>query len=437
MDRDSFHRLCLTFVMVVCSVVPSLGQNQENVDPSYLVGMISLIAREPVLRELQIEPDSDELLRIRLLLKSFPVTLKQRINFPAQEDRKQPRTPQEVFADVESEYVEQLKVLLTPSQYDRLRQIHWQRWGFQALHDAELREALELTAEQVDGLNSLHNLFETQKRDLESQRDALQDRGGDISDVRASLRKITKDRDRAYDDVLTADQRIRFTELKGRPFKLSRPETATKPEPPVIAQSRSRGILFLIGKEPVEVELGIENDYPLVAKLRALAKQYASHLNEVRRKSRGEEQNWRQELESKLYDKYVVDLKTMLTANQFERLQQIYWQQLGNEALNEKEVASALEITADQQQSIEELNQELVKKVRMLIGLPGRNAGAADLADRLKQEILATKQELDEQVLQVLTTSQRDLFEQLKGKPFDLDQLKSRLVNDPKAFPSK
>ena len=127
----------------------------------------------------------------------------------------------------------------------------------------------------------------------------------------------------------------------------------------------------------------------------------------------------------------------MLTAEQFQRLQQIQWQQLGNEALNELEVVSELGITVEQQRQIAALNQELVKKVRLLINVPGGRAGGSAVGDQLQKQVLAAKRELDDQVLQVLTEEQRAKFERLKGKPFDLDLLKSRLVKDANETPSK
>ena len=437
MNETSANSRCLVFALFLCSVSISFAQEQRGEKPTSLVGMISLIVREPVLRELQIEQDSLELLKIRLLLKSFPGVLQERINHPLQSDQDAKLTPQEIYAKVEAGFVDELRELLKPAQFARLQQIHWQRWGVQALHDAELAQALEITTEQAEKLKAVKTDFESRQQELQSQRDELRTTGADVREVERALKAIERDRARAYDDVLTSEQRIRFAELKGRPFELPPSENTTRKGSVLSSQPRSGGLIYLANKVPVTIELGIENQFALLAEISELATAYSSELNQQRQASKLSARRNLRELESTLQEKYTVALRKLLTADQFQRLKQIQWQQLGNEALNELEVVSELEITVDQQRQIAALNQELVKKVRLLINVPGGRAGGSAVGDQLQKQMLAVKRELDDQVLQVLTAEQRAKFDRLKGKPFDLDLLKSRLVKDSDETPPK
>ena len=126
-NRLSLRNLAqLTLLMVVAVAT---AQEPRKDKPVPLRGMISLIVREPIQRELGIENDSPELESIRKLLKPLSTVLNQRLNYPTEEDKAERLNAQQLYGKVEAEFVLELKKLLRPEQYARLKQIHWQRWG--------------------------------------------------------------------------------------------------------------------------------------------------------------------------------------------------------------------------------------------------------------------------------------------------------------------
>jgi hypothetical protein len=106
-----------------------------------------------------------------------------------------------------------------PWQLKRLQQIAWQQRGPFALGDAEVAEALELTADQKETIRTL-------TEQVRPGRPGAPRGGGRGFD---GGRRAGEERDRVRKElaaVLDADQQARWTELLGEPFKvelLSRP----------------------------------------------------------------------------------------------------------------------------------------------------------------------------------------------------------------------
>jgi hypothetical protein len=117
-------------------------------------------------------------------------------------------------------------------------------------------------------------------------------------------------------------------------------------------------------------------------------------------------------------DKYLPKLKEALTADQFTRLQQINWQNMGSRAYSDDEVVKALAITKDQQDKIKTLSDEYGAKFRELFQ-PGGGGGGGN---REKFQELAKEQEA--KIDEVLTKDQKDKFASMKGKEFDVQQLR-------------
>ena len=112
----------------------------------------------------------------------------------------------------------------------------------------------------------------------------------------------------------------------------------------------------------------------------------------------------------------------MLTAEQYVRLRQIHWQQLGLQALNDADVAKALAITKDQKEQLIAVELAFFKNVRELLNPPdGRPVGPVPTEIQKKMKLARDEQET--KVNQILTQVQRDQFAELKGKPFELELL--------------
>lgn len=139
----------------------------------------------------------------------------------------------------------------------------------------------------------------------------------------------------------------------------------------------------------------------------------------------------RQAIATKLNEKFMPQLKEVLSASQIERVQQIALQAGGSQALTRPDVVKALDLTKEQQEKITGINQEFAKKLNEL-GPGGRGGragggGGAGGAPADFQGMMAKRQELtkerDSQATEVLTKEQQEKYEKMKGKPFDLAQL--------------
>jgi Spy/CpxP family protein refolding chaperone len=117
----------------------------------------------------------------------------------------------------------------------------------------------------------------------------------------------------------------------------------------------------------------------------------------------------------------------MLTPEQRERLDQIKLQLGGVFGLTDPEVLSELGITAEQQEQIEALAQEIGGKVRTLwasmrdVREAGREEHEAKEAE-IREEARRLADQAVQQATGVLTPEQREKFDEMKGEEFELDR---------------
>lgn len=110
-----------------------------------------------------------------------------------------------------------LEEILTAEQIDRLKQIQLQMAGSRALADPEVQSKLGLTDEQKERLVKLRETYDEQRRAMFSgPRDEEQDR-------RAQFEKMRNEQIEAAMQVLTAEQKEKFEQMKGRKFEMPRP----------------------------------------------------------------------------------------------------------------------------------------------------------------------------------------------------------------------
>ncbi len=415
-NRLSVRITAMILTLMMTGALVATAQEPRKDKPVPLRGMISLIVREPVQRELGIENDSPELENIRKLLKPLSTVLNQRLNYPTEEDKTERLNAQDLYSKVEGEFVLELKKLLKPEQFARLKQIHWQRWGLQAIQDPDLANQLEITADQSNKLSAV-NL------DIEKQRKEIRAQGGD--DRAAKVQELDQERDRKYTEVLTPEQLAKFEQLKGKPFDLPAPTTTTTPANVAVGgpiRTRPGGLMAFALREPILKELGIKNDSPVVPEIRKLSE---SHTTELRKELRNINPVVRervQETEARLQGQYDLELQKLLTAEQFVRLRQIHWQQLGLQALNDADVAKALAITKDQKEQLAAAELAFFKTVRELLNPPdGRPVGP--VPPEIQKKMKLARDEQESKVNEILTQVQRNQFAELKGKPFELELL--------------
>jgi hypothetical protein len=142
----------------------------------------------------------------------------------------------------------------------------------------------------------------------------------------------------------------------------------------------------------------------------------------------------RMALMTKVNEKFIPQLKQVLTDAQFERLQQIGWQAAGSLALSGPDLGKALDLTKEQQKKIADINKDYGDKQAELRrnafgggGAAGAGGGGAGPGGGPGGGMFAKIQELnkerDGKALEALSKEQQEKYAKLKGKPFDLAQL--------------
>ncbi len=112
----------------------------------------------------------------------------------------------------------------------------------------------------------------------------------------------------------------------------------------------------------------------------------------------------------------IPKLKAALTAEQFERLQQIAWQAYGSRDLSfDPELSKALELTKDQNEKITAINEEYQRKAAEFVR-----------AGTFVARYLELDRERDGKAVELLTREQQEKYTKLKGKPFNLAMLTIR-----------
>lgn len=114
--------------------------------------------------------------------------------------------------------------------------------------------------------------------------------------------------------------------------------------------------------------------------------------------------------------KFLPKLKETMSADQFARLQQINWQNMGTQAYNEDEIIKALTITKEQQDKMKTVNADLDKKRDEMFQGGGGGNGGREAFQKLREERTT-------QINAVLSKEQLDKYATVVGKKFDTDQL--------------
>lgn len=124
------------------------------------------------------------------------------------------------------------------------------------------------------------------------------------------------------------------------------------------------------------------------------------------------------EVTKSLTEKFKPDLAKVLDEAQVKRLNEIYVQSLRGEALQNTEVAATLKITDEQKEKLTAVNKDFADKRSALMSSEG-----GDPMDRFAK-FGELEQEREKALTDVLNDDQKKEFETLKGKPFDLTQLR-------------
>jgi Spy/CpxP family protein refolding chaperone len=162
--------------------------------------------------------------------------------------------------------------------------------------------------------------------------------------------------------------------------------------------------LMLLRQKSVQDELKVTEDQ--VKKVTELAEKQRGAFGELRNLSREERQKKIEE-RSKENAKALAEI---LKPEQVKRLKQISLQQQGARAINNPEVATALNLTAEQKEKVKSIGEEAAKEMRELFQGGNREEARKEMADLRKST--------EEKVQGVLTTEQKAKLKELQGEPF-------------------
>jgi len=130
----------------------------------------------------------------------------------AEEQEKRTAQMAAIRKNVDDKFMPKLNEILDKTQQTRLHEIAIQAAGPQALEDANVAKALDLTKDQQDKIKKLAE--DTHHK----MREAFTSGGGDRSAIRAKMTELNEEFTAKTAEVLSKDQQAKFTQIKGKPF---------------------------------------------------------------------------------------------------------------------------------------------------------------------------------------------------------------------------
>jgi len=172
---------------------------------------------------------------------------------------------------------------------------------------------------------------------------------------------------------------------------------------------------MLLQNAGVQKELGLTEDQ--VTKVKdALAKVNDKHkddLAKLRDLSREERTTKGAEIRKAISADTDKALADVLKPDQAKRLKQIQLQMRGAQAFADPEVAEALKLTESQKKDIKTIQEDATKQMRAMFegGRPGADA---------REKMTKLRKETNDKIMDVLKADQKKKYEQLTGKPFQV-----------------
>ncbi len=166
-------------------------------------------------------------------------------------------------------------------------------------------------------------------------------------------------------------------------------------------------INLALRSKAIQQDVGIYGDAGILDEIQKLREVMIADYQEESRTASKEDRDDSDFITARINAKRNPQLEKLLKPEQFQRLKQIQWQELGNSVLLEAEMAQLLEITSEQQAKILAAHNEFYK------GLYGNNGRQVDsaTADVLRAAWY-------KQLKETVTAGQQAKLKELLGKPF-------------------
>ena len=186
-----------------------------------------------------------------------------------------------------------------------------------------------------------------------------------------------------------------------------------------VAEAQQEVLVTLPANDVVQNDLGVTDEQKVKLKafddeLRKAAQQiHAAELPNTQRMAAWERNKFLAEQAKGLNEKFLPTLKTILTPEQCERLQQIGYQVQRADIYSEPRVVQVLGLSEKQREKIAAINSDYSRKVRELIDSKkfDREANTKLIEEQLRE------------IARVLTAEQAEKLAWLLGKPIDLSTL--------------
>lgn len=194
---------------------------------------------------------------------------------------------------------------------------------------------------------------------------------------------------------------------------------------------------MLVGNEAVQKELNLSDEQ--VGDVKALGEQVREKMRSAfsggfgggnqSDEERAKQREKFAESMKKVNDEFQPKLDKILEAGQRDRLKQILIQAAGAQATQNPDVVAALKISKEQQDKLAAISKEFGDKQRELFPRPGQGGqggGERPNFEEMRKKMDELNAARDKQLADVLTADQKSELEKLKGKPFDVAQLRPR-----------
>jgi Spy/CpxP family protein refolding chaperone len=182
---------------------PGMGMGQQ--------GPMSLLGIEDVKKELKL--DEEQIKKIEEVNKKIRDLNSGLRDLPREEQQQKRQENMTKAAEMSKEALAVLK----PEQSKRLKQLQYQRDGVMVLATSEdARKELNLTQEQADKIKAISDDQRTQMREMFQGGGGG---GGDRQEAQKKMEELRKTTQTKLEGVLTDEQKTKWKEMLGEPFK--------------------------------------------------------------------------------------------------------------------------------------------------------------------------------------------------------------------------
>lgn len=178
------------------------------------------------------------------------------------------------------------------------------------------------------------------------------------------------------------------------------------------------GIYGIALRTDVQKEIGIDQDTDKIAKIRQLSDVVVDELKELRAATKGDVDKYSHSAVENIRMKHKDKLKQILSAPQYQRLQQIHWQMTGYPALIDPDLIDGLRVSPNQIEKIVVANREYLEQYDAYMAKVQKNQTTRPGIQEIRNVVDGPVESRNKKIEEVLTPSQREKFVELQGEPF-------------------